>query len=170
VTDAVDCLGALSDPFRRWDQCHRLVPRHVRLCNRGWDHGAGWYNSVGVHTSARSLLGGKAALSKALACQIQCPACPTAEVRQGTSGRQERSARHGGTWGRSAASGHHAISQQEQSSGPCRPPGGLLVVGQWPGHRQAIWAGRVGSTIQPSLQRFAIESINVCPIHGNKAL
>jgi hypothetical protein len=55
----------LSDLFRRWDRCHRLLPRHVRLCNSGWDHGAGWYIYAGVHSSAWSLLGGKAAVSKA---------------------------------------------------------------------------------------------------------
>jgi hypothetical protein len=64
VTDGVDCWRVLSDPFRRWDRCHRLVPRHVRLCNSGGDHGAGRYTYAGVHSSARSLLGGKAALSK----------------------------------------------------------------------------------------------------------
>lgn len=64
VTDGVDCWCALSDLFRRWDWSHRLVPRHVRLCNRGWDHGAGWFISAGVLSSAGSLLGGKAAVSK----------------------------------------------------------------------------------------------------------
>src|SRR6478672_6706454 len=64
-TDGVDCWRSLFDPFRRWDRRHRLVRRYVRLCNSGWDHGAGWYISAGVLLAAWSLLGSKAALSKA---------------------------------------------------------------------------------------------------------
>src|SRR5262245_27919248 len=64
VPDGVDCSRALSDPFRRWDRCHRLGHRHVRLCNSGWDHGAGWYLDAGVHASAESLLARRPALNE----------------------------------------------------------------------------------------------------------
>jgi hypothetical protein len=44
----VDCWRGLYDPFRRYARGHRLVLRHVRLCNNGWDHVAGWHISAGV--------------------------------------------------------------------------------------------------------------------------
>src|SRR5262245_56188881 len=63
VTDDMGCWCTLSDPFRRRDRCHRLVPRHARLCNSGRDHGACWYMDAGVPSSAYSLWERKSPLS-----------------------------------------------------------------------------------------------------------
>ena len=62
VTDGVDCWRALSDPFRRWDRCHRLVPRPVGLCNSRRNYGAGWRMDAGVPSSAQPLLEGRPAI------------------------------------------------------------------------------------------------------------